>query len=444
MKLLDVTFKDLIQASRNRTIFFFMFVVPIGISLLFLLMFGGANDEGFQLPTIDVVIVNLDEGQLPSQSAPSLDLDLGEPGDASSFELAGSMGDILVEILQSEIFADLMKVIEADSLESAKADVDEQKAGVAIILPANFTDSLVQPGGTSAVELYKDPTLTISPLIVEAIVTQILDNFDSTKIGMEVTMRQLATAGIFLDETLIQDIVLRFTPDFSGQNQSGDGGEVILVTVQPPPGADEETNLVTEIVGMILGGMMIFFAFFTAAASMETILVEEERGTLARLFTTPTNHRLILGGKGLSGILTVIIQITVLMTFGALALKIYWGAPASVFLAALGIILVAAATGLFLVSLMQNTRQGGIIFGGALTMTGMLGLVPVFTSGNPSQPEALEIVSLLVPQGWAMRGLSLSMDGATVQEMLPLFGGILLWAIVLSFIGQQRLRKRFA
>jgi ABC-type multidrug transport system permease subunit len=353
------------------------------------------------------------------------------------------MGDILVQILQSEIFADLMKVIEADSLESAKADVDDQKAGVAIILPANFTDSLVQPGGTSAVELYKDPTLTISPLIVEAIVTKILDNFDSTKIGMEVTMTQLATAGIFLDETLIQDIVLRFTPDFSGQNQSGDGGEVVLVTVQPPPGADEETNLVTEIVGMILGGMMIFFAFFTAAASMETILVEEERGTLARLFTTPTNHRLILGGKGLSGILTVIIQLIVLMTFGALALKIYWGAPASVFLAALGIILVAAATGLFLVSLMQNTRQGGVIFGGALTMTGMLGLVPVFTSGNPSQPEALEIVSLLVPQGWAMRGLGLSMDGATVQEMLPVFGGILLWAIVLSFIGQHRLRKRF-
>lgn len=444
MKLLDVTFKDLTQSSRNKTIFFFMFVVPIGISLLFMLMFGGASDEGFQLPTIDVIIVNLDEGQLPDQPSPSAALDGGEPGATSPFDISASMGDILVQLLQSESFVELMKVTEADSAESAKADVDNQKAGVAIILPTNFTDSLVQPGATSTVELYTDPTLTFSPLIVEAIVTQILDNFDSAKIGMDVAMRQLAAAGLLLDETLVQEIVMRFTSDFSGQNESNDGSEFVLVSVQPPPGADEESDLVTEIVSVIMGGMMIFFAFFTAAAAMETILVEEERGTLARLFTTPTGHRTILGGKALSGVITLIIQITVLMAFGALAMGIYWGAPASVFLAALSIILVAAATGLFLVSLMQNTRQGGIIFGGVLTMTGMLGLIPVFTSGNPNQPEALDIVSLLVPQGWAMRSLTLSMDGATVQEMLPVFGVILLWTIALSFIGQRRMRKRFA
>jgi ABC-type multidrug transport system permease subunit len=132
------------------------------------------------------------------------------------------------------------------------------------------------------------------------------------------------------------------------------------------------------------------------------------------------------------------------MTFGAIVMSISWGTPPSVLLAAAGIILVAVATGSFLVSMMQNTRQGGIIFGGVLTMTGMLGLIPVFTSGNPNQPEALQIVSLLVPQGWAMRGLQLSMDGATFQEMLPVFGVILLWTIVLAFIGQHRLRKRFA
>ena len=132
------------------------------------------------------------------------------------------------------------------------------------------------------------------------------------------------------------------------------------------------------------------------------------------------------------------------MVFGALALSIYWGTPATAVLAALGIILVASAMGIFLVSLMQNTRQGGIIFGGVLTMTGMIGMIPVFTAGNPDQPETLEMISLLVPQGWAMRNLSLSMDGADLTEMLPVFGVILLWTLVLGFIGQRRMRKRFA
>jgi ABC-type multidrug transport system permease subunit len=441
MKLLDITLKDILQASRSRTIFFFMFVIPFGISLLFMLMFGGVgDDEGFQLPTIEVVIVNLDEGRLPEQATQSFTVD----GDGPSADSFNSMGELLVQLLQSEAFADLMNVTVAESSDSAMAAVDSQDAGVAVILPADFTASLIEQGASSTVELYQDPTLTISPLIVEAIVTQILDSFDSAKIGMDVTMERLAASGLALDGQRVQDIVLRFTTAFSDQQGSGDSGEVVLVTVQPPPGVDEETDPLTEIVGVILGGMMIFFAFFTAAASMETILVEEERGTLARLFTTPTSHRTILGGKALSALIILIFQLIVLMTAGALVMNIYWGTPPSVILAATGIILVAVATGSFLVSMMQNTRQGGIIFGGVLTMTGMLGLIPVFTSGNPNQPEALQIVSLLVPQGWAMRGLQLSIDGATFQEMLPVFGVILLWTIVLAFIGQHRLRKRFA
>jgi ABC-2 type transport system permease protein len=443
MKLIDITIKDLIQSSRNKTIFFFMFVVPIGISLLFMIMFGGANDEGFQLPTIKVIIVNLDEGILPNLVAPSISIGGGEPGSPPGIEEPGSMGEILAGILQSEELAGLMEATESSSVASARAAVDNQEAGVAVILPANFTDSLIQPGVTSTVELYRDPTLTISPLIVEAIIGQILDNFDAAKIGLEVTMGQLGAAGLALNATIVQEIVEEFTAAFSEQDGGG-SGDIVLVSVQPPPGAEEESDLLGEIVGTIMGGMMVFFAFYTGAAALETILTEEERGTLARLFTTPTSHRAILGGKGLAGIITLTIQITVLISFGALVMNVDWGAPASVFLAALGIVLIAAATGMFLVSMMKNTRQGGVIFGGVLTMTGMLGLIPVFTAGVPNQPEALKIVSLIVPQGWAMRNLTLAMEGATVQEMLPVFGGILIWTLAFVFIGQHRMRKRFA
>jgi ABC-2 type transport system permease protein len=442
MKLLDVTLKDLRQSSRSKIAFFFMFALPIGVSLLFLLMFGGiGSEEGFQLPVTEVVIVNLDDGTLPETLISGLSNTLSSSPSSESAQDVGSMGDILVQILRSEEFLAFMTVTVREDERGAKNAVDNREAGLAMILPANFTESLIQSGSTTDVILYQDPTLTIGPLIVEAIIRQILDTFNSAKIGVDVTMEQMQSEGVVPDEKLIQEIVSEFTTSFSG---SSGGSEALLITVQEPTGTDEETDLLTEIIGTILGGMTVFFAFYTGAAGMQSILLEEENGTLARLFTTPTSHRAILGGKSLAAILTLVVQITVLFSFGALVLKISWGNPATTILAGIGIIIIAAATGLLLVSLLRNTRQGGVVFGGVLTLTGMLGLIPVFTAGVPDQPGALEIVSLLVPQGWAMRGLTLAMDGAAVPEMLPVLGVILLWSAVFALVGQYRLSKRFA
>ena len=49
-----------------------------------------------------------------------------------------------------------------------------------------------------------------------------------------------------------------------------------------------------------MGGMTIFYAFFTGTSTAQTILREDEDGTLPRLFTTPTTQATILGGKFLA------------------------------------------------------------------------------------------------------------------------------------------------
>ena len=103
-----------------------------------------------------------------------------------------------------------------------------------------------------------------------------------------------------------------------------------------------------------------------------------------------------------------------------------------------------AATGLFLVSLLDNTRQGGIVFGGVLTLTGMLGLIPGFSAGSPNQPEAIKTVSLLVPHGWAIRGFTIAIDGGTASDVFTPLLVLFYWSIVFAFIGQYRLQRRFA
>lgn len=56
------------------------------------------------------------------------------------------------------------------------------------------------------------------------------------------------------------------------------------------------------MMGLTMAGQMIFFAFFTGGNSMMSILREDEEGTLARLFTTPTDRTNILMGKISGGV----------------------------------------------------------------------------------------------------------------------------------------------
>ena len=189
---------------------------------------------------------------------------------------------------------------------------------------------------------------------------------------------------------------------------------------------------------------MIFFVFFTGAATMQSIIIEEEKGTLARLFSTPNSHESILGGKATSTILILTVQVIVLVVFGAIVFGIDWGEPAAVSIAIIGLIIVAASTGLFLISFLKNTRQAGIVFGGVLTLTGMIGLIPVFTAGVPEQPDFVAKISLLVPQGWAVLGFSEALAGASASELLPIFAVLMAWSGVFILVGQHRLRRRFA
>jgi len=191
-----------------------------------------------------------------------------------------------------------------------------------------------------------------------------------------------------------------------------------------------------------MGGMAIFYAFYTATATAETLLAEDELGTLPRLFTTPTRQATILGGKLLAVLLTVTIQMAVLLALGVLIFGIRWGSLPSVLIFAAGTVVVASAFGVFVTSFMKNTKQGGIVFGGVLIFSGMLGLLPVFTMGNAS--PTFDAISLFAPQGWAARGMFQSMQGAATGDLLLTLLVTLAWAVAFFVVGVWRFQKRYA
>ncbi len=444
MRLLSVTFKDMLQSSRSFAGLMFMFMIPVLVTGLFFLMFGGVGDGGennFELPQTTVLIVNNDSGNLPNGMEIEFDASGIDQMEAISER---NMGSLLVNLLTQQIFSEIMLVSSADNSADARLAVDNQDVQLVIIIPENFTDALIGQEQSATVELYKDPTLTFGPAIVESILRQLLDGFSANQIGLSTIFEQFSASGILINPELSSSVSKQFIEQSASLGLAGSGDSSSFIHVITASGGEESSDLITEIVSIILTGMMIFFVFFTGSATMQSILVEEERGTLARLFTTPNSHRTILGGKALATILTLTVQVIVLMAFGALIFHIAWGDPAAATLAVIGLIIVSAASGLFLISLLKNTRQAGIVFGGVLTLTGMIGLIPVFTAGVPEQSDFVAKISLLVPQGWAVLGFTESLAGASAREILPIFAVLMAWSAVFIFIGQYRLQRRFA
>lgn len=433
MKALDIAVKDVLHGLRSSIFLVFTFAIPLLITGLFYFMFGRISQESdFSLPTTKIIIANLDKGgprfQVSTNSIPG-------------GKRAHTMGELIVNILSDEEMADLIEVTLAPNAAAAKAAVDNQQAQVAIIIPEDFSQQYADTYGEAQIEFYQDPTLTIGPMVVRSIMDQFMDGMSGVKIAITVALDQ--------EEVVTSTLIGNMIPQYitSSLAQSKDVEEELLTIIPPKSGVtdtvQEEKNMLLSIVTPIMGGFMTFFAFYTGTASSENILQEEEKHTLQRLFTTPTRQSEILSGKFLAVFLTVFLQIVLLIISSHFIFGIRWGAFPNIALIALGIIFAASSCGIFINSFLRDTKQGAVIFGGILTLSGMLGMIRTF--GFSSTTETLgNTVSLLVPQGWAVRGLLQVMDGAAFQNILITFGVLLAWSIVFFIVGVRRFNHRYA
>ena len=426
MKTLDIAWKDLLRSFRSIFFLVFGFIVPLLVSGLFYIAFGSAGGEGgrFSLPRTRVVLVNLDR---PAAGAGGF-----------------SAGQSIAALLESEQMAELLEVTTAPDAATARAAVDREEAGVAVILPENMTAALLNPATSATVELYNDPTLTLGPAIVKAILRSVVDSFAGTRIATDVASQQLLAHGVVPKGQLLQTVATGYVTWTMGLVPQEGGLSSALVSVRTPAGAEAQNTGVGSIIGRIMAGMLVFYAFYTGAASCQSLLEEEESGTLARLFTTPTPVSAILGGRFLATLANLALQVTVLLVVSSLAFGIVWGDPVGLALAALGIVLVAAGFGLLVTSLLKDVRQSGIVYGGVLTILGMLGMLGVFTGIDPRQANTLNTVALFVPHGWGVRGLLLLLYGQGAGDILPSVAVSVGLGAIFFAIGLWRFHRRFA
>lgn len=430
MKIFDIALKDMTRSFRSWFLLAFMFGVPILMTAMFFVMFGGTggdDDAGFGLPATEVRFVNLDKG-----------MDLGGQ--------TMNMGGLIAEVFEAE---DVMEYIIATQLSdpaAARAAVDSQEAGVAVIIPENFTEAVIDPQGEArvTVELYQDPTLTLGPSVVKAIISSFMDSFSGTRIAANTLDAQLVAAEVSLDDAQMQAVLAQYIQWMQalGESRQASG----LLDVVPPPGkeATASTSMTALMLTTMMTGMTVFYAFFTGTGGAQALLEEEEKGTLPRLFSTPTPVRDVLTGRFLANAATILVQMIVLVIFGKFIFGLNYGDPLNIAVAILGGVLTATSFGIFVISWVKDAKQAGVIFGGVVTVTGMFGMVDIFTMSIPNPSSVVKSLPLFVPQGWVMRLWKLSMDGADFSKILLVFGGILVWNAVLFGVGWARFNRRYA
>jgi ABC-2 type transport system permease protein len=425
MKTLDIALKDMTRSFRSVFAIGMMLVAPLMLTGLIYFAFGGMSSGATTLPAVKVGIVNLD--MLPADTL--LDAPIGQNIRDMFFD------DSVQSWITASDYADAA---------SARAAVDSQEIGVAVIIPQGFTAHLLDGKKDVQVLIVGDPTLTIGPTVAQNMVTALLDGVTGGGIALDtITSRQRAN-GITPDPAQTLHWIATYQTwytDFQ-RNMFHHPDSAALAMVAPAEGETGTVNPLQKVIGMVMTGQMIFFAFFTGAYSMMSILREDEEGTLARLFTTPTSHTAILAGKFLAVFVTVLLQGLVLMVAGRLAFGVNWGDPLAAAVALTGQVIAAGGLGVLIIAFVKNSRQAGSVLSGVLCVLGFLG--GLMTVAVPNMPAVFNTMANLTPQGWVLKGWRMVMSGQALADMLVPFVVLVAMGAVMFAVGAVKFRKRFA
>src|SRR5215213_494742 len=346
--------KDLRQRLRDRSALVIAFVAPFVLASIIGLAFGG--DDAFKAT---FAVADADKGPAATGFTDGV---LASPG-----------------------LRDLVTVRQVDAGE-ARALVDRGDADAAFLLPAGFSAS-VQRGGAA--------TITV------------LESGDNPIAGQ--VARSLAEA--YAAELAATQLAVRTALDTAGQ----------------PPAAAEARRLGERLAAGQVGGrtieaanyfgpsMAIFFLFFTVSFGARSILAERRQGTMRRLLASTASPGGVLAGKALAAFVLGTASVLVMWLATTLVFGADWGDPVAVVALTVSSVLSAIGITALVVTLARTDEQAEGYSSLVVFTLALLGGNFVYLA---QLPELLQRVSLLTPNGWALRGfVDLVADGGGLSTV---------------------------
>jgi ABC-2 type transport system permease protein len=318
----------------------------------------------------------------------------------------------------------------AKEFDEAVSDLDARQVSAILIIPETFTSTALMTGSAN-VEFRQQPNNTNALIDLQALQVAL----DRISGGVDVAVKSTELAGSIspFDSDQSRQKYFEETLNLSHTLLSGSPSRIIEITGETEDliNYDPKANSVS--------GQMITWVFIPLIGLSAMFAMERQTGTLRRILVTPTSKTVYIGGTIFGQVVTAMIQMAILITFGWLFLKIDWG---NSILALVMIIasstLAAAALGTMLGTFVKTEGQ-------ANGLSIMIGMVMAMLGGcwYPIElfPEFMRSIARIFPTTWAMQGLlDISVRGQGAEGVLLETLVLLGFAAVFFVIGVWRFK----
>jgi ABC-2 type transport system permease protein len=361
--------KDLRQRLRDRSALVIAFIAPFVLAAIIGLAFGG--DDAFRA---SYAVADADRGPV---AAGFTDGVLASPG-----------------------LRDLVTVREVDPGE-ARALVDRGEVDAAFLLPAGLTASVQQgrPATVTVVEAGDNPIAgQVARSLAEAYAAEL------TATGLAVTTA-LDAAGRPSGSPVDPLGPPRIPP--AEARRLGERAAAGRLPVRLAEG--QVGGRTIEAANYFGPSMAIFFLFFTVSFGARSVLAERQQGTMRRLLATAAPPGGVLAGKALAAFVLGTSSVLVMWLATTVVFGADWGDPVAVVALTVSSVLSAIGITALVVTLAKTDEQADGYSSLVVFTLALLGGNFVYLA---QLPEALQRVSLLTPNGWALRGfVDLVADG---------------------------------
>lgn len=357
--------KDLRRARRNPLPWLINLLVPLCITALIGLVFGGKSDSG-ALGRIRFAVVDEDKTVL------------------SDF-LRGSANQREGGKFLEPVFLDR---------EEALRQILDDKLSAAVIIPTNFMRNYLTGRAPVSLELVKNPAESIHPAVLEellgALVTAmnaVARNFQSEFPDWQAVFEgkgdyhdvsrlidragdKLKTAKKFVDPPLVM-----YDKETNSDNATGDGFQAgTTKTGQAKGGAAKSSKGPSfNIFGYLLVGMAAMFLLFLAGNGMADLHRELRNRTFERYHTLQQRLLPFVASKVVFTAVMLLLCSAVMLGGGGLIFRIAWQQPVALVALTVGYACFAAGLFALLVALVPDERRAAVLNNIAGMLLGLAG-----------------------------------------------------------------------
>ncbi|MDF2143429.1 ABC transporter permease [Knoellia sp. p5-6-4] len=352
--MLVIALKDLRQRLRDRSALVLGFIAPLAVAWLVSAAFGSTGS--FHM---DVGVVDRDGGQV-----------------AAGFQ----------SFLRSPELSDLLTVTVVPSEAEARAKVDDGTLSAAFVVPEGFTPAVVAGGGRPITVLG-----SVDSTIATQVSTSLAASFTAQVETVRLSVATAVDAGAPHEHAAaLAEAASRIPPPESVAAQSASTRTIDAISYYAP-------------------GMGIFFMLFAISFGSRGYFLERAGGTMERLDAAPITSGAVLLGKSLATFVYGLASLGTVALFTSLVFGADWGPWPAVVALVVALSLVLVGLTALVIALARTERQ-------AEGLSSILVFGLVLLGGNfifiSAAPPLLRSLSLLTPNGWALRAFTDLAGGA--------------------------------